>query len=268
MKKQSLIISIIIIGLCLLTIFLIMFVSSLEKNYYTINESYELVQKSYGEPNLIIRSDISEVIELTGVYTSNEIIYVPFDEYNSEDITFFVESGQEIQKGDVLFNVNTNSINSEYNAIVKSIDYTNEFISLYNLDNLVFETIVGIDFDNTELSVQNTNEILTLKNVSNIVEDGGRKALFTSSEEYLYGEEVTYYLLTGITETNVLMVSVDCVYEVNEQFYIRVVDQSGYFIEEIPVKTGISDGLYISISDGEEGTYCDSGYSSYISSFE
>ncbi len=269
MKKYKILTTFLICCLCFSTIILIVFVSTLEKEYYSPSAEYEFIEKTYGEPMLISRFDIEEIIDLEGTYISQSIEYFKFDAQNMQQIIIQVDEEQEVKKNDVLIKNGNTNILSTINGVIKSIDYGNGIIAVYNLENLVFETYVGLDFDFNDLKVKDSEEVLSLINISNMVEKGQRKAYFKSNDSTkLFGEKVEYRLTTSIIEKGVLAAPKVCVYQKNKESYIRLVKSNGNYIEEIKVKTGISDEEYITISSGEEGMHCDSGYSKYISSFD
>ena len=64
--------------------------------------------------------------------------------------------------------------------------------------------------------------------------------------------------------SEVLVVNKNCVYKKGNSYYVRVLDENGYYINEQEVKVSLETEEYMAISGVEEGTICDSGYKAFI----
>ena len=269
MKSWKVFFAIIVIFFVAVPLVLIVVISSIERTTYTIDEDYEIISKSYGEPALITRGEVRETINLKGIIESNEIVQVKLGDFSSNKIIILKEVGEEIKKNEVVAIINSLEITSTVNGVVESVDYEMGIIKIKSFDKLLFKTIVPLDFNHTILTNINSKETLTLLNLSNIAIENQREATFElSNNNYLYGENISFDLYTNKIEDGVIKVTKTCVFSKEDDMkkYIRIVNSSGDFVEEVEVKTGIENSTHITVTGVEEDRYCDTGYKKYIDS--
>lgn len=112
----------------------------------------------------------------------------------------------------------------------------------------------------------NENEKLTVREISNIAQGNKVKVVFDiDSKSYMYGEELPdIKIYTDKVYSEVLVVNKNCVYKKGNSYYVRVLDENGYYIKEQEVKVSLETEEYMAISGVEEGTICDAGYKAFI----
>lgn len=92
-----------------------------------------------------------------------------------------------------------------------------------------------------------------------------RTQKFLQCKVYAYGMEVKELkLLTGRSYLQTLILSAKCLYQKEEgpdqPWYARRVTADGYFLEEVEMEVGYSNGAVVCVSGINEGDYFDTGY--------
>lgn len=256
----------VILLLFLAPIIILYKLSGSEKKSYIQDTYYEYKEAAYGEPIRVTRADIEYYVTTDGVISSSEYITIDIKDIESDNI--LVQPGNEIYK-DKEITTGQKIIKAPCNGIVESVDTGNR-IRVLSFDKLQLVTNIPIDKlnyikESKSLSF-NENEKLTLREISNIAQDNKVKVVFDiDSKSYMYGEELPdIKIYTDKVYSEVLVVNKNCVYKKGNSYYVRVLDENGYYINEQEVKVSLETEEYMAISGVEEGTICDSGYKAFI----
>ena len=264
-----------IFKLTVITVILLLFLSPIiilyklsgsEKKSYIQDIYYEYKEAAYGEPIRVTRADIEYYVTTDGVISSSEYITIDIKDIESDNI--LVQPGNEIYK-DKEITTGQKIIKAPCNGIVESVDTGNR-IRVLSFDKLQLVTNIPIDKlnyikESKSLSF-NENEKLTVREISNVAQGNKVKVVFDiDSKSYMYGEELPdIKIYTDKVYSEVLVVNKNCVYKKGNSYYVRVLDENGYYINEQEVKVSLETEEYMAISGVEEGTICDSGYKAFI----
>lgn len=256
----------VILLLFLAPIIILYKLSGSEKKSYIQDTYYEYKEAAYGEPIRVTRADIEYYVTTDGVISSSEYITIDIKDIESDNI--LVQPGNEIYK-DKEITTGQKIIKAPCNGIVESVDTGNR-IRVLSFDKLQLVAYIPIDKlnyikESKSLSF-NENEKLTVREISNITQDNKVKVVFDiDSKSYMYGEELPdIKIYTDKVYSEVLVVNKNCVYKKGNSYYVRVLDENGYYINEQEVKVSLETEEYMAISGVEEGTICDSGYKAFI----
>lgn len=256
----------VILLLFLAPIIILYKLSGSEKKSYIQDTYYEYKEAAYGEPIRVTRADIEYYVTTDGVISSSEYITIDIKDIESDNI--LVQPGNEIYK-DKEITTGQKIIKAPCNGIVESVDTGNR-IRVLSFDKLQLVTNIPIDKlnyikESKSLSF-NENEKLTVREISNIAHGNKVKVVFDiDSKSYMYGEELPdIKIYTDKVYSEVLVVNKNCVYKKGNSYYVRVLDENGYYINEQEVKVSLETEEYMAISGVEEGTICDSGYKAFI----
>lgn len=256
----------VILLLFLAPIIILYKLSGSEKKSYIQDTYYEYKEAAYGEPIRVTRADIEYYVTTDGVISSSEYITIDIKDIESDNI--LVQPGNEIYK-DKEITTGQKIIKAPCNGIVESVDTGNR-IRVLSFDKLQLVTNIPIDKlnyikESKSLSF-NENEKLTVREISNIAQGNKVKVVFDiDSKSYMYGEELPdIRIYTDKVYSEVLVVNKNCVYKKGNSYYVRVLDENGYYINEQEVKVSLETEEYMAISGVEEGTICDSGYKAFI----
>lgn len=256
----------VILLLFLAPIIILYKLSGSEKKSYIQDTYYEYKEAAYGEPIRVTRADIEYYVTTDGVISSSEYITIDIKDIESDNI--LVQPGNEIYK-DKEITTGQKIIKAPSNGIVESVDTGNR-IRVLSFDKLQLVTNIPIDKlnyikESKSLSF-NENEKLTVREISNIAQGNKVKVVFDiDSKSYMYGEELPdIKIYTDKVYSEVLVVNKNCVYKKGNSYYVRVLDENGYYINEQEVKVSLETEEYMAISGVEEGTICDSGYKAFI----
>lgn len=256
----------VILLLFLAPIIILYKLSGSEKKSYIQDTYYEYKEAAYGEPIRVTRADIEYYVTTDGVISSSEYITIDIKDIESDNI--LVQPGNEIYK-DKEITTGQKIIKAPCNGIVESVDTGNR-IRVLSFDKLQLVTNIPIDKlnyikESKSLSF-NENEKLTVREISNIAQGNKVKVVFDiDSKSYMYGEELPdIKIYTDKIYSEVLVVNKNCVYKKGNSYYVRVLDENGYYINEQEVKVSLETEEYMAISGVEEGTICDSGYKAFI----
>lgn len=256
----------VILLLFLAPIIILYKLSGSEKKSYIQDTYYEYKEAAYGEPIRVTRADIEYYVTTDGVISSSEYITIDIKDIESDNI--LVQPGNEIYK-DKEITTGQKIIKAPCNGIVESVDTGNR-IRVLSFDKLQLVTNIPIDKlnyikESKSLSF-NENGKLTVREISNIAQGNKVKVVFDiDSKSYMYGEELPdIKIYTDKVYSEVLVVNKNCVYKKGNSYYVRVLDENGYYINEQEVKVSLETEEYMAISGVEEGTICDSGYKAFI----
>ena len=256
----------VILLLFLAPIIILYKLSGSEKKSYIQDTYYEYKEAAYGEPIRVTRADIEYYVTTDGVISSSEYITIDIKDIERDNI--LVQPGDEIYI-DKEITTGQKIIKAPCNGIVESVDTGNR-IRVLSFDKLQLVTNIPIDKlnyikESKSLSF-NENEKLTVREISNIAQGNKVKVVFDiDSKSYMYGEELPdIKIYTDKVYSEVLVVNKNCVYKKGNSYYVRVLDENGYYINEQEVKVSLETEEYMAISGVEEGTICDSGYKAFI----
>lgn len=226
-------------------------------------------ETSIGTPLQSVRMDVREYIRVSGVFTSNAIAFQPLPQSAPEKIRWIVESGEEVQTGQVLGYYGDGEVIAEMNGILEEIHAVTgdaylkiRLFTPLELEAAVSEeTLSALKRGGDKLSLMDGTavELTYAANAKNA--DGSFNVrLVVRNDDAVYGEAVNLMIYTGLEFPNALVVQSNCVYQRDGQWYVRRVSENGSFIQEVPVQVSYNDGIYACVSGIEEGQWFDSGY--------
>ena len=261
MKKfiVYLILSVLLV-LPLASIIVIAIINQPQNNYisYTAVYDYEDI-----ENNPVEIKDISQVIQCDGILDSSKVEYIT-TKYDYNDILIkLVDTGDYIEKGDVLFVLNDKYIKSNFQGkIVKIDDYGDKTIVLIksiDVDTLkVYLPIGSYKFaEETKASFEIGEDIYTAEfskkqPIAELDKNTFIAHYSISGEDLIIDSAINVSILTGILKKDVYVVPQKCIYQ-NEygDFYVQRISED----EKIPimVELGIMNENEIQIIPIESG---------------
>lgn len=273
-KLKTIAVFLFFIILTSMPIFMLIKLSEKEMSQYVSNDTYQFKEVAYGAPCMVMRQDIQQYYMVSGIVTSDTYCYMNIENTLDKEIRTFVSVGDEIAKDEIIGYVGDKEILSLYDGIVEEIStYGNAYIKVRSLEERVLTCMVDIDKSSkfkasNDLHLEDGSKV-TVESVSNIAEGNQVKVVFKIENiEYLYGQSVEELkIYTGKVYEDVLVIDASCVYQKSETgpYFVRVLDDYGYFSEEIEVEIGFQNDDVVSILNIDEGTLCDSGYKSLLS---
>lgn len=250
------------------------YLSNLEQAQYApTKEVVHLEEQSYGVPVMITRTDVEEVVTVSGRMVSTRILYEELNLDEPYALRLQVETGDILLEGDCIGLYHGREIKARQTGMIRQIHLGSEaYLELWSLEDLALECYVT-EKQYTRLQQENLvlkdseNREYTVLRMNPIPEaDGTYKILLQPGEKtYLYGQSVSNLKLrTGTVYRNCLTVESRCVYsrDGGSTWYVRLVEKDGTVLGEQEVEVGFSQGGLTCISGVEEGRYCDSGYKS------
>ena len=153
-----------------------------------------------------------------------------------------------------------------------SLSTDNAYIQYTTMNGLELECMV----DDKILSILEAGGIrtehgeeVTVSYIAPMKNTNGTTTIRLKVEGGYIGQEVTdMKLFTGRIFYDVLVISEDCIYqkdvEADAPWYVRRISSAGYFIDEVEVELGYSNGEEICVTGVQEGDICDSGYKSIL----
>ena len=248
------------------------FISQNEISSLSMQEEIVIQEVSYGEPKPVFFGSIKNSIVASGTVVSRDIDFIELGEIQDADkIRFVVQIGDYVNSDTVIGYLDGQSITSGKEGVIREINYgSNGYILLDLIEPLALECYVDVK-KAAELSVGDVltddagNSYVIIEIDRAAMYGNIRVLLALDRDDCIYGTEIeSLELYTGEGIENILMISRDCVYSYpgSDKQYVRVVDKDLFFVNEIEVKTWLSDDSYITVSgEGvEEGMLCDSGY--------
>lgn len=255
-------------------VLVMLMLSQKEMSQYNSNDIYQFKEAAYGAPCMVMRQDIQQYYKVSGIVTSDTYRYMNIENNLDKEIRTSVSVGDEIAKDEIIGYVGDKEIVSLYNGIVEEIStYGNAYIKVRSLEERTLTCMVDID-KSAKLKASNDLQLedgrkVTVKSVSNIAEGNQVKVVFAIENiEYLYGQSIEELkIYTGKVYEDVLVLDASCVYQKSEtsSHFVRILDDYGYFVEEIEVQIGFENDDVVSVLNMDEGTICDSGYKSLLS---
>lgn len=248
-------------------------ISVQEMEAYQAPEAPIIRESAFGDVVQAIRSDVPEYITVTGQFVSHDYGYQELNQRKPDQIRWEVNSGEEIHVGQVLGIYQGNAVLSEVDGILEEINvYGNDpYLKVKLLTNLELECQVSP----SALKALNRAEVLKTVDdaevrvsfISHLQNADGTTTvrLTMDSAEYIYGMELkNLQLYTGNVYTGSLVLPEKCLYQKeqgeDQPWYVRQVTEDGYYISEVTVQRGYSNGDYVCVTGIDEGTWYDAGY--------
>lgn len=264
MKKKLAVLFMLI--LMIFPIALIVYVSWKEAEQYNVEEYFTVQEKSFGDAREVLVGDIEETIQLKGSVTS-----LDYDFYYiySQEADIYVSEQQEVFSGTRLAIENGVVVQATANGIVESISET-EYgykIKVRSFKELLakLELTGNTDIKTGKKYVDTLGDTFTCVYKSNQIQNGKAVYYFKPNKEYMYAQSVQIDLKTSKKETDILMVEKEAIFtDVNNQTYIRLVDENDNVKGDKKVTVGISDGTMIAITGVKEGDLYDLEYAKYM----
>lgn len=234
-----------------------------------------LRETAFGSIAQARREDVAECISVSGTFVSKTWGYMELTQKNPNLIRWDVTVGDEVREGQILGDYRGESIVSTLTGIVLEINSynpENAYLKVQLLEPLELEChvtdriLTTLKHADAGMSTEN-GEAVTLTYAALTKNKDGTTTvrLSIASEDYSYGETVEdLNLMTGRSYTMALVLPAKCLYQktVGEEqpWYARQVTAGGYFISEVEVNVGYSDGKLVCVSGINEGDYFDTGY--------
>ena len=248
-------------------------ISEKEQKQYISKPVPVLEELAYGDIVPIRRMDMSETITLNGKIIGTKEFFMDLPCKDPYALRFMVEHGDVIHSGDLLAYEGKKEILSTHEGIIKEIYLgTNSYLRLISLEDLALECEItdkqGSVFRRNTLSLSDEDgNLLQVLDLSEIYSTNGTRRLLLQydTESIVYGQPIdNLTLYTGKIYSQALVVEKRCVYQKigTENYYVRLVDEAGHFLQEAEVTLGYSNEDYVCISGVEEGVLCDAGYGS------
>lgn len=262
-----------IVALLLAPLGLIYEISVRERAAYEAPSAPVIREGAIGASIEATRQDVDEYVRISGTFISREYDYIELSQRNASEIRWDVQVGDEIQVDQVLGTYNGKEIVSTMDGILMEINSyaTKPYLKVQLLTGLELECNLS---DKVIKQLRRAEALTThdgvpvsityIANVKN--DDGSSRVLLTlDSDSYFYGEAVRdLKLYTGYVYTGALVLPEKCLYQKNvgenQPWYVRQVTEDGYFIEELEVQRGYSNGDLVCVTGIEEGTFYDNGY--------
>lgn len=262
-----------IIALLVAPLGLIYEISLRERAAYQAPSAPVIREGAMGAAVEATRQDVAEYIRISGVFTSREVYYIELTQKKPEEIRWDVAVGDEIQTGQKLGHYNGEEILSEVDGILLEIAAygTKPYLKVRLLSELELECNLSDkvikQLRRAENLVTKEGNRVSVAYVAKVKNDDGtsRVLLKIDSSEHFYGERVKDFILyTGYVYTGALVLPDKCLYQKNpgddQPWYVRQVTEDGYFLEELEVQRGYSNGDLVCVTGIEEGTFYDNGY--------
>ena len=252
-------------------------ISSNEMAEYAAPEVPMLQETAVGDVVQAIRQDVQEYVIVSGIFTSTEYAYMELNARQASSIRWIVETGDEIQEGQVLGNYkNTEIISTVTGILVELNTYSaSPYLRVQQFSPVVLETRVD---ERTLAALKSAEELVTESGEQVTLEfysmqknpDGTTDVrLSIDSDKFTYGQELRELrVLTGRVYRKTLVLPAKCIYQKNagenEPWYARMVTEDGVFLMEMEVQIGYTNGDVVCISGVEEGSWFDSGYKAIV----
>lgn len=241
-----------------------------EQQQYVQDTQYTFREAAYGGIVSVCREDLEQYYVVDGKCISNTYKNIKINSSASSNV--YVDVQEEIFEGQVIAKIDGKDLVSTLDGIVEDVVEGEEgYIKVLSFSNpelmcnvspQVAKSIKGLD----SLVLEDGRKV-KVKSISNIMIDNNVQVVFEIEDcEYMYGEDVSdLKIFTGRRFSDILVVDKSAVYKrLDGNYYVRTVDESGYFIDEVQVNVSYEVDDKIVITGVEEGTLCDSGYASCI----
>lgn len=274
-----------VLGKCLMALLLaavlilpmggLYYLSLLEQAQYdTIYEAGSVVleEVSYGTPCLVIRMDLTEEVSLSGAVVSTKVLYEELNLDAPDDLRLVISEGELLEAGGLIGYYHGKELLSTQTGVVRTVHLGSEsYIALWSLEDLAVECYVS----DAQLSVLNRSTLdltdsegnhYTVSHIDSekVGADETRVLLTSETATLIYNTGFNENMGTGRVYPGSLVVPTDCIFTLEGQSYVRLVEEDGSIIGLAQVEVGVTVGSYTSISGINEGDYCDPGYKAMV----
>ena len=267
-----------IVALLVAPLGLIYEISRQEMEQYKTPETPRVRDVSIGAAVQARKQDMQERITLSGHFTSSSYAYQELSFRYPDRIRWWVGIRDEVQVGQVLGTYQGEEILSEYAGLISEMNAynsNNSYLRIQLLTPLEFECNVSdtvlkrlMRCDSLQLEDGIPVTISYISLVKN-TDGSNRIRLQFEREEDGFGETVeNLEVYTGFVYRQATVLSADCVYQrvkgEEQPWFVREVTEDGYFVQEIEVEVGYSDGNLVCVSGLRENAWYDSGYKAIV----
>ena len=247
-------------------------ISSREMKKYETPQAPVFRETAYGAAVRAQRMDLSEYILVSGVFRSDTYAYMDLKQQDPSRIRWDLSVGDEVAKGQVIGTYGGTEVVSTVEGVVTEISlYGDPYLKVRTFTPVTLEISVT---QSTAKALKRSENLTTEDGVAvsvvysaRVPDDFGmiEMRLSFDSEDHTLGEKLTEEkLYTGASYLSALVLPEKCLYQKvageNEPWYVRQVTADGFFVAEIEVGRGYSNGEYCCVSGVGEGSYFDSGY--------
>ena len=247
-------------------------ISNREMEQYKVPETPMFHETAYGGIARAERMDIYDYVTVSGIFASEAYAYMELTQDDPSMIRWNIEIGNEVSLGQVVGTYLGEDVISTVEGIVTGISaYGDTYLKVRQFTPVVLETSVEQRVANTLKRAENlTTEdgvAVSVVYISRVPDADGtvRIKLSFDSDDYTLGQILNdIKLFTGGIYLQALVLPEACLYQKvageNEQWYARQVSPDGFFIGEVPVTRGYSNGEYCCVAGVTEGAFFDTGY--------
>ena len=266
-----------IIALLVAPLGLIYQISQKEMDAYAAPTAPPLRESAYGKVAQAQRQNVSEYVSVGGSFASSYYAYMELDHDSPGSIRLTVSTGDEIQEGQVIGTCQGEDVVSTLTGILVEMNtYSSD---PYLRFRLLSPLELSCRVDDRTLSMLRRSEDLTTSDGDPVTltyaslqknPDGSTNIrLSIETEKYTYGQDLSgLQILTGRVFQGVVVLPENCVYQkepgADSPWYVRQVTEDGYFITELQVDVGYSNGEIVTVSGVPEGTFYDTGYKTIL----
>lgn len=252
-------------------------ISRQEMDQYVAPVQGNYTPSTYGTGEMVTRQDMEESIKVSGSFVSTSYAFQELNDENSGKIRWLVSVGEMVESGQTLGLYEGEPVIAEVTGIIESISlsFENAYIQYITMDGLELECRV----EDKTLSIledggltTGEGELVSLTYTAPFKNTDGTTTVRLSVEGmdgYIGLSVVDLKIFTGRIFYDSLVISEKCVYQKESgedaAWYVRRVSETGYFIDEVEVTPGYSDGEMVSVTGVSEGDFCDNGYKAVIS---
>lgn len=264
-----------ILALLVAPLGLIYHVSQAEMQEYQAPTVPVLRETAFGSIAQARREDVAECITVSGTFVSKTYAYIELTQKNPSLIRWDVNVGDEVLEGQVLGDYRGEHIVSTLTGILLEINAfnpENAYLKVQLLEPLELECHVTdrllstLKHSGAGMTTEDGEAVTLTYTALTKNKDGTTTVrLSIASENNSYGETVEdLNLMTGRSYTMALVLPAKCLYQKTageeQPWYARQVTADGYFISEVEVTVGYSNGKLVCVSGINEGDYFDTGY--------
>lgn len=261
-----------ILGLLVSPLALIYEISVRERAQYEVPQAPIFHEVAYGAAVQAQRMDMRECINVSGVFRSETYTYMELKQQDPSRIRWDVSSGDEVLIGQVLGTYLGKEVISSVEGVITEINlYGDPYLKVRRFTPVFLE----ISVDQSTAGTLNRAESLTTEegiqvtviSSSRVPDDFGmiKMKLSFDTDRYTLGDRLSdETLYTGTSYLHALVLPEACLYQKvsgeDEPWYARQVSADGFYINEIEIVRGYSNGEYCCVSGVTENQYFDSGY--------
>lgn len=253
-------------------------ISKQEMEKYQEPVQGEYKPSAYGELAAVSRQDMEESIEISGNFVSNSYVFQELKYKDPGKIRWLVHSGDMTTQGELLGLYEGKEVISEVTGIIENISlgYEDAYIQYKTTDGLELECRV----EDKILSIlkggglkTEAGEAVSLNYTAPLKNEDGTTTVRLKIEGaagYLGQSVPEMKLFTGRIFYDSLVLPEKCVYQKDPgqdaPWYARQISADGYFIQEVEVAIGYSDGENVCVTGVGEGEFYDTGYKAILGS--